>query len=123
MSPCGFYGGGSSYMPRITQLAVTEQGSKVKVLKSKAVAFHCHCASSHVHLCYNVIKHLEKRNTRRISEFEASLVYRVSSRTARATQRNPVSTKQNKTKQTNKQETQKGKRNYLILTQDLFWFH
>jgi hypothetical protein len=39
---------------------------------------------------------------RRISEFEASLVYRVSSRTARATQRNPVlknKTKQNKTKQ------------------------
>jgi hypothetical protein len=40
---------------------------------------------------------------RRISEFEASLVYRVSSRTARAIQRNPVSkktlkTKQNKTK-------------------------
>jgi hypothetical protein len=37
-----------------------------------------------------------------ISEFEASLVYRVSSRTARATQRNPVlknKTKQNKTKQ------------------------
>jgi hypothetical protein len=28
---------------------------------------------------------------RRVSEFEASLVYRVSSRTARATQRNPVS--------------------------------
>jgi hypothetical protein len=39
-----------------------------------------------------------------ISEFEASLVYRVSSRTAKAIQRNPVSkTKQNKTnKQTNK---------------------
>jgi hypothetical protein len=39
---------------------------------------------------------------RQISEFEASLVYRVSSRTARAIQRNPVSgrkTKQNKTKQ------------------------
>jgi hypothetical protein len=35
---------------------------------------------------------------RQISEFEASLVYRVSSRPARATQRNPVSkTKQNKT--------------------------
>jgi hypothetical protein len=37
---------------------------------------------------------------RQFSEFEASLVYRVSSRTARATQRNPVSknkqTKQNK---------------------------
>jgi hypothetical protein len=37
-----------------------------------------------------------------ISEFEASLVYKVSSRTARATQRNPVS-KKTKTKQTNKQ--------------------
>jgi hypothetical protein len=37
---------------------------------------------------------------RQISEFKASLVYRVSSRTARATQRNPVS--KNKTKQTNK---------------------
>jgi hypothetical protein len=33
---------------------------------------------------------------RRISEFEASLVYRVSSRTARATQRNPVLKKQKK---------------------------
>jgi hypothetical protein len=31
---------------------------------------------------------------RRISEFEASLVYRVSSRTARAIQRNPVSKNQ-----------------------------
>jgi hypothetical protein len=50
---------------------------------------------------------------RKISEFEASLVYKVSSRTARATQRNPVSkqnktkqnkTKQNKTKQKNKKE-------------------
>jgi hypothetical protein len=30
---------------------------------------------------------------RRISEFEASLVYKVSSRTARAMQRNPVSGK------------------------------
>jgi hypothetical protein len=30
---------------------------------------------------------------RRISELKASLVYRVSSRTARATQRNPVSRK------------------------------
>jgi hypothetical protein len=32
---------------------------------------------------------------RRISEFKASLVYRVSSRTARAIQRNPVSKKKN----------------------------
>jgi hypothetical protein len=38
---------------------------------------------------------------RRISEFEASLVYKVSSRTARAIQRNPVS---NKTKQKQKQK-------------------
>jgi hypothetical protein len=37
-----------------------------------------------------------------ISEFEPSLAYRVSSRTARAIQRNPASEK-NKTKQTNKQ--------------------
>jgi hypothetical protein len=35
---------------------------------------------------------------RPISEFEASLVYRVSSRTARATQRNPVSKKRKKRK-------------------------
>jgi hypothetical protein len=40
---------------------------------------------------------------RKISEFEANLVYKVSSRTARATQRNPVS----KNKQTNKQTKQK----------------
>jgi hypothetical protein len=32
---------------------------------------------------------------RQISEFEASLVYKVSSRTARATQRNPVLKNQN----------------------------
>jgi hypothetical protein len=45
---------------------------------------------------------------RRISKFEASPVYKVSSRIARATQRNPVSKnkKQNKNqKQTNKQKT------------------
>jgi hypothetical protein len=39
---------------------------------------------------------------RQISEFEASLVYRVSSKTARATQRNPVLKQTNK--QTNKQK-------------------
>jgi hypothetical protein len=44
---------------------------------------------------------------RRISEFEASLVYRVSSRTVRAaTQRNPVS-KKTKTKQNKKQNKTK----------------
>jgi hypothetical protein len=35
---------------------------------------------------------------RQISEFKASLVYKVSSRTARATQRNPVSKNQKKKK-------------------------
>jgi hypothetical protein len=35
---------------------------------------------------------------RRISKFEASLVYKVSSRTARATQRNPVSEKKKRQK-------------------------
>jgi hypothetical protein len=40
---------------------------------------------------------------RQISEFEASLIYKVSSRTARAIQRNPVSKNNIKTKQTNKQ--------------------
>jgi hypothetical protein len=46
---------------------------------------------------------------RQISEFEASLVYRVSSKTARAIKRNPVSEKQTN-KQTNKQKqkTKKG---------------
>jgi hypothetical protein len=35
---------------------------------------------------------------RRISEFEASLVYRMSSRIARAIQKNPVSKNKNKNK-------------------------
>jgi hypothetical protein len=35
-----------------------------------------------------------------ISEFEASLVYKVSSRTARTTQRNPVSKNKNKNQKT-----------------------
>jgi hypothetical protein len=48
---------------------------------------------------------------RQISEFEASLVYRVSSRTARATQRNPVS----KNKQTNKQTKNKERENHTKL--------
>jgi hypothetical protein len=45
---------------------------------------------------------------RRISEFEASLVYKVTSRTARAIQRNPVSKKKKKKKpKTNKQQPKK----------------
>jgi hypothetical protein len=47
---------------------------------------------------------------RQISEFEDSLVYSVSSRTARAIQRIPVSKNQkNKTKQKNKQTNKKNK--------------
>jgi hypothetical protein len=49
---------------------------------------------------------------RRISEFEASLVYRVSSRTTRAIQRNPVSKtkKQKNKKKKNKQKKQTNKK-------------
>jgi hypothetical protein len=49
---------------------------------------------------------------RRISEFKASLVYKVSSRTAKATQRNPVSqkTKQKKKKTKNKKRKRKKKK-------------
>jgi hypothetical protein len=39
---------------------------------------------------------------RQISEFEASLVYKVSSRTAKPTQRNPVSKNQKKKKKEKK---------------------
>jgi hypothetical protein len=39
--------------------------------------------------------------SRRISEFKAGLVYRVSSRTARTTQKNPVSKKKKKKKKKN----------------------
>jgi hypothetical protein len=51
---------------------------------------------------------------RQIAEFEASLVYRVSSRTARAKQRNPVSKnktnkQKNKTKQKQKQNNKTNK--------------
>jgi hypothetical protein len=46
-------------------------------------------------VCDVSVFHLGGRG-RCISEFEASLVYRVSSRTARATQRNPVSKKKKK---------------------------
>jgi hypothetical protein len=42
----------------------------------------------------NLIPALRRQRGKQIPEFKASLVYRVSSRTARATQRNPVSEKQ-----------------------------
>jgi hypothetical protein len=43
---------------------------------------------------------------RQISEFEASLVYKVSSRTARATQRNPVSKNKNNNNNNNNKKNQ-----------------
>jgi hypothetical protein len=46
---------------------------------------------------------------RGISEFKVSLVYRVSSRTARATQRNPVSEKQNQTPPPQKRKKERKK--------------
>jgi hypothetical protein len=46
---------------------------------------------------------------RQISEFEASLVYRMSSRTARTTQRNPVSKKKKRKKENKIKEKKKGK--------------
>jgi hypothetical protein len=50
---------------------------------------------------------------RQISESKASLVYKVSSRTARAIQRNPVS--ENQTKQTNKQTNKTNKINKVAM--------
>jgi hypothetical protein len=44
---------------------------------------------------------------RQISEFEASLVYKVSSRSAMAIQRDPVSKKQKNKKQKNKKQKNK----------------
>jgi hypothetical protein len=49
---------------------------------------------------------------RQISEFKVSLVYKVSSRTARATQRNTVSKNQKKKKNKNKNK----KKNYYHFT-------
>jgi hypothetical protein len=56
----------------------------------------------------HLIEHLGGRG-RRISEFEVILVYKVSSRTARDTQRNPVSKNKNKNK--NKKQTNQTKPN------------
>jgi hypothetical protein len=56
-------------------------------------------------------QHLGGRG-RQISEFEASLVYRVSFRTARATQRNPFSKNKTKTKHKQTKKRIKTKRNW-----------
>jgi hypothetical protein len=47
---------------------------------------------------------------RQISEFEANLVYRMSSRTARAIQRNPVSKNQKKKKKKRKERKRKNEK-------------
>jgi hypothetical protein len=47
---------------------------------------------------------------RRISEFEASLVYKVSSRIARAIQRNPISKNKNKTKKKKRRRRRRRRR-------------
>jgi hypothetical protein len=49
-----------------------------------------------------------------ISEFEASLVYKVSPRTARATQRNPVLKTKKKKKKIKKEKRKKKVHNYLL---------
>jgi hypothetical protein len=51
---------------------------------------------------------------RQISEFEASLVYKVSSRTAKAIQRNPVSKNKDKNKNKNKKKERERKENKFI---------
>jgi spore germination cell wall hydrolase CwlJ-like protein len=69
---------------------------------------------------------------RRISEFEASLVYKVSSRTARATQRSPVSktttTKKKKKKRKKEKKRKERKKETLmehiaLLEFRYFWMH
>ena len=57
---------------------------------------------------------------RQISEFEASLVYKVSSRTARAIQRNPVSKNQKKKRKEKKRKGKKRKRKKKNETESRF---
>jgi hypothetical protein len=49
---------------------------------------------------------------RQISEFEASLVYKVSSRTARATQRNPVSKKKERKRKRKRKRKKKERKKF-----------
>jgi hypothetical protein len=64
-------------------------------------------------------QHLGGRG-RQISEFEASLVYRMSSRTARATQRNPA-LKKNHTPQCPHQKKEKRKISYSNENYSIFF--
>jgi hypothetical protein len=60
----------------------------------------------------DVVAHTFNPSTgRRISEFKASLVYKVSSRTARTIQRNPVSENQKKKKNKKQKTKNKTKQN------------
>jgi hypothetical protein len=61
-----------------------------------------------------------------ISEFKASLIYRVSSRSTRARQRNPVSKTENQTKtkqnkKANKNAKQQNQSAYLDIELNLVW--
>jgi hypothetical protein len=58
-----------------------------------------------------------------ISEFEASLVYRVSSRTARATQRNPVSKNQKKKKKRKKEKKRENNQSIYIASKYYIFNH
>ena len=63
----------------------------------------------YIKLFHNLEKHSGGRG-RQISEFKASLVYRVSSRIAKATQRDPVSKNQKKKKKKKEKRKRKEKR-------------
>jgi hypothetical protein len=68
-----------------------------------------HKARGHTLYKVGVVAHalipaLRRQKQADLCKFETSLIYKESSRTARATQRNPVS-KQNKNKNKNKQKT------------------
>jgi hypothetical protein len=71
-----------TYVSLVVKDQENEESKLLKLLGLQKV-FKCLKIEEH-------LKHLGGRG-RWISEFEASLIYRVSSRTARATQRNPVS--------------------------------
>jgi hypothetical protein len=68
----------------------------------------CHWSDARILIQKEKLLHSGGRH-RQISEFEASLVYKVNSRTARATQRNPVSKTKNKKQKTKKQKTKNKK--------------
>jgi hypothetical protein len=61
--------------------------------------------------------------SRWISEFEASLVYKVSSRTARATQRNPVSKNQKTPKQQQKTHPHKQTNKQNLFKQNYYFYN